>query len=38
VHFGLGRAKRVAELSVRFPGGKTTRLRDVGADRIVTVG
>ena len=38
VHFGLGKASRVADLTVRFPGGKTTRLRDVRADRIVTFG
>ena len=38
VHFGLGEANRVADLTVRFPGGKTTRLRDVRADRIVTLG
>jgi len=37
VHFGLGGATRVAELTVRIPGGKTTRLRDVRADRMVTV-
>jgi hypothetical protein len=37
VHFGLGRTTRIAELTVRFPGGETTRLRDVRADRIVTV-
>jgi hypothetical protein len=38
VHFGLGGAKRVAELTVRWPGGKTARLHDVRADRIVTLG
>ena len=37
IHFGLGRAARVAELTVRYPGGATTRLRDLRADRIVTV-
>ena len=36
VHFGLGRATRVVELTVRYPGGDATRLRDVAADRIVT--
>jgi ASPIC and UnbV/FG-GAP-like repeat len=36
VHFGLGTATRVAELTVRYPGGYATRLRDVAADRIVT--
>ncbi|HXH97743.1 MAG TPA: CRTAC1 family protein, partial [Gaiellaceae bacterium] len=37
VHFGLGKTTRVAELTVRYPSGKTTRLRNVRADRIVTV-
>ncbi len=37
VHFGLGPATRVAELTVRYPDGKTTRLADVAADRIVSV-
>jgi Na+-translocating ferredoxin:NAD+ oxidoreductase RnfD subunit len=37
IHFGLGRATRVAELTVRYPDGATTRLRNVRADRIVTV-
>ena len=36
VHFGLGAAKRVAQLIVRYPGGKTTRLGGVAADRIVS--
>jgi Na+-translocating ferredoxin:NAD+ oxidoreductase RnfD subunit len=35
--FGLGGASRVAELVVRRPDGTTTRLRDVAADRLVTV-
>jgi Na+-translocating ferredoxin:NAD+ oxidoreductase RnfD subunit len=37
IHFGLGRATRVAALTVRYPDGATTRLRNVRADRIVTV-
>jgi hypothetical protein len=37
VHFGLGTADTVKELTVRYPGGKTKRLADVRADRIVTV-
>jgi Na+-translocating ferredoxin:NAD+ oxidoreductase RnfD subunit len=37
VHFGLGDAKTVAELIVRYPDGTEKRLRDVRADRIVTV-
>jgi Na+-translocating ferredoxin:NAD+ oxidoreductase RnfD subunit len=36
IHFGLGQATRVAELTVRYPDGATTRLRNVRADRIVT--
>ena len=38
VHFGLGRAKTVSELVVRFPGGSVSRLTDVRADRVVDVG
>jgi hypothetical protein len=36
VHFGLGTATRVHELTVRYPGGRTTRLAGVAADRIVS--
>jgi ASPIC and UnbV/FG-GAP-like repeat len=36
VHFGLGEATRLRELTVRYPGGRTTRLTGVAADRIVT--
>jgi enediyne biosynthesis protein E4 len=36
VHFGLGRATKVAELKVRYPGGYATRLTNVAADRVVT--
>ena len=36
-HFGLGGARRVAELTVRWPGGETTRLRDVAANRLLLV-
>jgi hypothetical protein len=35
--FGLGDATRVSELVVRPPDGTTTRLRNVAADRLVTV-
>ena len=35
VHFGLGRATK-ASVTVRYPGGRTTVLKDVAADRIVT--
>jgi Na+-translocating ferredoxin:NAD+ oxidoreductase RnfD subunit len=37
VHFGLGDGTRVAELTVRYRDGTTTRLRDVRADRVVSV-
>jgi hypothetical protein len=37
VHFGLGKATKLKELIVRWPGGKVTRQQDVAADRIVTV-
>jgi Na+-translocating ferredoxin:NAD+ oxidoreductase RnfD subunit len=36
--FGLGDATEVRELVVRTPDGNVTRLHDVGADRLVTVG
>jgi Na+-translocating ferredoxin:NAD+ oxidoreductase RnfD subunit len=36
-HFGLGKATQVKELIVRWPDGKVTRQRDIGADRIVTI-
>jgi hypothetical protein len=36
--FGLGKAKSVARLTVRFPDGTTANLRNVAADRIVDVG
>ena len=37
VHLGLGGATRIASLVLRFPGGVTTHLHDVRADRILTV-
>jgi Na+-translocating ferredoxin:NAD+ oxidoreductase RnfD subunit len=37
VHFGLGSATKVGELDVKLPDGRTIRLRNVRADRIVTV-
>jgi hypothetical protein len=36
-NFGLGNATRVRELAVRRPNGTAARLRDVAADRLVTV-
>jgi Na+-transporting NADH:ubiquinone oxidoreductase subunit NqrB len=38
LHFGLGRSTKVRELLVRYPGGAETRVKDLAADRIVTVG
>ncbi len=38
VHFGLGDATRVSRLIVRYPGGETTVLRGVAANRVVRVG
>ena len=37
VHFGLGAARTVRELDVRYPDGTVKRLRDLAADRVVTV-
>ena len=37
VHFGLGNATSVDELSIRWPGGKETTLTNVGADRYLLV-
>jgi Na+-translocating ferredoxin:NAD+ oxidoreductase RnfD subunit len=37
LHFGLGPAKRIDELGVLLPGGRTIRLKNVRADQIVTV-
>jgi Na+-transporting NADH:ubiquinone oxidoreductase subunit NqrB len=37
VHFGLGKETKVIDLEVRLPGGRTIRLHNVKADRVVTV-
>jgi hypothetical protein len=37
VHFGLGTAREVREVVVRWPGGEETRLRDVSANHLVVV-
>jgi hypothetical protein len=37
VHFGLGANRKVSELTVRYPDGRVARLRNVRADRIVTL-
>ncbi len=34
-HFGLGKAKRVDELIVRYPGGHETHMIDVAANQVV---
>jgi hypothetical protein len=35
LHFGLGGAELVRELTIRYPGGRVTRLANVAADRLV---
>jgi ASPIC/UnbV protein/VCBS repeat protein len=37
VHFGLGRATRIAQLIVHYPSGAATRLDGMRADRVVRV-
>jgi hypothetical protein len=37
LHFGLGGATRADSITVRWPSGEKTVLRDVGADRVVTI-
>jgi len=37
VHFGLGNATRIDLLTVQWPSGSKTVLRDVPADRYITV-
>jgi hypothetical protein len=37
VHFGLGGSRLADEIVVKWPSGAVDRLRDVSADRIVTV-
>ena len=37
LHFGLGGATRADSITVRWPAGEKTVLRDVGADRVVTI-
>jgi ASPIC and UnbV/FG-GAP-like repeat len=36
VHFGLGRETGAREVTVRYPGGRTTTLADIPADQIVS--
>jgi hypothetical protein len=37
VHFGLGSEGSVRELIVRYPWGRTTTLRNIAGDRVVTI-
>ena len=37
LHFGLGAATRADSITVRWPSGEKTVLRDVAADRVVTI-
>jgi len=37
VHFGLGKATRIAEMEIRWPSGIRQVLKGVAADRIVTI-
>ncbi len=37
VHFGLGPARRIAAIEIRWPSGIRQQLKDVAADRIVTI-
>ena len=37
LHFGLGGATRADSITVRWPSGEKSVLRDVGADRVVTI-
>jgi len=37
LHFGLGEARRVDELEIRWPSGRVQRLRDVAADQRIEV-
>jgi hypothetical protein len=37
LHFGLGSAARADSIAVRWPSGQKTVLRDVAADRVVTI-
>jgi hypothetical protein len=37
LHFGLGTAKAVRKLVIRWPGGAETRLEDIQANRLLTV-
>ena len=38
LHFGLGSATKVGSLAVRYPDGSGTRLANVAANQIISVG
>ena len=38
MHFGLGKTRSIERLTVRFPSGATTHLRNVAGDRVIVVG
>jgi hypothetical protein len=37
LHFGLGSRSSISEIRVKWPGGSTEVIRDVGVDRVVTI-
>jgi hypothetical protein len=37
VHFGLGKNEKISEIQIRWPSGLTQTLKDVAADRILTI-
>ncbi len=37
LHFGIGKVPAIAEVDVRWPTGKVTRVYDVAVDRYVTI-
>ena len=37
VHFGLGKNEKISEIQIRWPSGITQTMKDVSADRILTI-
>ena len=37
VHFGLGKAETAETVEIRWPDGRTTQLKSVAANRVLTV-
>jgi enediyne biosynthesis protein E4 len=37
MHFGLGQATKAEQIEIRWPNGKSTTLKDVAANQILTV-